>query len=106
MMQIIHCPRCGSENAHMINTWIVGNNSFSCNGEDVFPDTTIKKIIDLPTTRGSIITIMFESEQCDHIWVKIIHFHKGETYVEDEIIDPEILEQIGFKKWSVGMWRD
>jgi len=107
------CPVCNDiSNVHIVNTWIVGKKSFSCNGINTYEITTseIQKIFGCDLGyRGSNIIILFEDEQCDHNWVKITSFHKGETTELVRVLTDKEIIKLRVKNSLLcanGMWRD
>lgn len=91
------CPECSSKNAHIITTIITGKESFQFDGKKI----TSREPFIRPTDRGSQIQIMYYTEQCDHVWIETIYFHKGNVFRENTLLfESELF------KFHQEMWRD
>lgn len=108
------CPYCKTrelnfDNIHILRTWIHGEKTIACDGDKHVEDTNAQWLFNnIDLGRSSSIIIMYSNEFCQHVWLEITVFHKGQTFrYTSKVESGDLLNYINRDETGLGkeMWR-
>ncbi len=88
----------------MIRAWVIGKDEFECDGREI-QKTIYPDFLPRHGSRGTSVIILYNSENCDHLWIDETYFHKGQTFHTTTTLDTEQVDKYARLQLKE-MWRD